>query len=171
MPQPVSATEITTSSPSRSARRVMVPRVFEKFFRVPGQKEAHGTGLGLAIVREVLEAHGGSAAVESEVGAAMTRLRTSPPLRLGGLDVARLDDLSEGSDQLPPTDGLRFTLAEGARVVARPSGTEPKLKCYLEAVVPVEGSGLAAARSTAEQRLASVRSDLDAALAAARGSG
>ena len=39
--------------------------------------------------------------------------------------------------QLPPTDGLRYSLAEGARVIVRPSGTEPKVKCYLEVVVPV----------------------------------
>jgi phosphomannomutase len=100
---------------------------------------------------------------------AMTRLRTSPPERLGGLGVERLDDLSEGSDDLPPTDGLRFTLEEGVRVVARPSGTEPKLKCYLEAVVPVGGDttdGLADARATADRRLAAVRGDLGAALGA-----
>jgi phosphomannomutase len=78
--------------------------------------------------------------------------------------VTRLDDLGEGSEHLPPTDGLRFTLAGGARVVARPSGTEPKLKCYLEAVVPVGEAGLATARTTADERLAAVRRDLAAAL-------
>ena len=99
-----------------------------------------------------------------QISDAMTRLRSDPPDRLGGLEVTRLDDLSEGSEHLPPTDGLRFTLAEGARVVARPSGTEPKLKCYLEAVVPVGPAGLADARATADRRLASVREDLAAAL-------
>ena len=49
-----------------------------------------------------------------------------------------VDDLSEGIGGLPPTDGLRYRLAEGGRVVVRPSGTEPKLKCYLEVVVPVD---------------------------------
>ena len=97
---------------------------------------------------------------------AMTRLRTAPPDRLGGLEVTGLDDLSEGSEHLPPTDGLRFTLAEGARVVVRPSGTEPKLKCYLEAVVTVGPAGLAEARATAGQRLAAVRRDLGPALEA-----
>jgi phosphomannomutase len=102
-----------------------------------------------------------------QIDRAMSRLRSDPPDRLGGLAVARLDDLGEGSDQLPPTDGLRFTLADGVRVVARPSGTEPKLKCYLEAVVPadeVARAGLPEARATADQRLASVRADLAAAL-------
>jgi phosphomannomutase len=62
----------------------------------------------------------------------MAALRQDPPKELGGLAVERVDDLSQGTDSLPPTDGLRFVL-EGARVVVRPSGTEPKLKCYLEA--------------------------------------
>jgi phosphomannomutase len=62
----------------------------------------------------------------------MNELRQDPPKELGGLAVQRVDDLSQGTDALPPTDGLRFVL-DGARVVVRPSGTEPKLKCYLEA--------------------------------------
>jgi phosphomannomutase len=62
----------------------------------------------------------------------MAALRQDPPKQLGGLAVQRVDDLSQGSETLPPTDGLRFVL-DGARVVVRPSGTEPKLKCYLEA--------------------------------------
>ena len=99
-----------------------------------------------------------------EIADAMSRLRTSPPDRLGGLAVTGFDDLGEGSDQLPPTDGLRLTLEEGTRVVVRPSGTEPKLKCYLEAVVAVGGEGLAAARATAARRLGGVRGDLTALL-------
>ena len=68
---------------------------------------------------------------------AMERLRATPPTSLGGLAVEQVDDLAEGSADLPPTEGLRYRLAEGGRVVVRPSGTEPKLKCYLEVVVPV----------------------------------
>src|SRR4051812_3921437 len=64
-----------------------------------------------------------------EIDAAMARLRSTPPTTLGGLAVERVDDLAEGSADLPPTEGLRYALAEGARVVVRPSGTEPKLKC------------------------------------------
>ena len=62
----------------------------------------------------------------------MSALRQEPPKELGGLAVQQIDDLTQGSETLPPTDGLRFVL-DGARVVVRPSGTEPKLKCYLEA--------------------------------------
>src|SRR6185312_4158808 len=63
----------------------------------------------------------------------MAALRQDPPKELGGLAVSRFEDLSEGAGGLPPTDGLRFSLDGGARVIIRPSGTEPKLKCYLEA--------------------------------------
>jgi signal transduction histidine kinase len=45
-----------------------LPHLFEKFFRVPGGGRPGGTGLGLAIVREVVQAHGGEVAVESEPG-------------------------------------------------------------------------------------------------------
>ncbi|HEU5356077.1 MAG TPA: phospho-sugar mutase [Actinocrinis sp.] len=64
----------------------------------------------------------------------MAGLRSAPPKELAGLAVALLDDLSLGSPGLPPTDGLRLSLEGGARVVVRPSGTEPKLKCYIEVV-------------------------------------
>jgi phosphomannomutase len=101
---------------------------------------------------------------------AMARLRTTPPATLGGLVVEQVDDLAAGTADLPPTDGLRYRLAEGARVIVRPSGTEPKLKAYLEVVVPVEstaGDGGAgdvdAGRISAAGRLDAIRSDLAAA--------
>jgi phosphomannomutase len=93
----------------------------------------------------------------------MTRLRTVPPEELGGLRVERVDDLSLGSTGLPPTDGLRYRLAEQARVIVRPSGTEPKLKCYLEVVVPVEEGiedAVDAARISAAGRLDAIRADI-----------
>jgi phosphomannomutase len=100
----------------------------------------------------------------SEIGAAMERLRTSPPTDLGGLVVEQVDDLSLGSAELPPTDGLRYRLAEGARVIVRPSGTEPKLKCYLEVVVPVSPEdGVDAARIAAAGRLDALRAGIKAA--------
>ncbi|WP_182524361.1 phospho-sugar mutase [Nocardioides dongkuii] len=100
----------------------------------------------------------------AQIGAAMERLRSAPPAVLGGLAVERVDDLSLGGAGLPPTEGLRFVLAEGARVVVRPSGTEPKLKCYLEVVVPVEADGdVDAARISATGRLDAVRTDIAAA--------
>ena len=99
-----------------------------------------------------------------EIAAAMARLRATPPAELGGLAVERVDDLSTGSPDLPPTEGLRYHLADGARVVVRPSGTEPKLKCYLEVVVPVdEDGGVDAARIAAAGRLDALRDGIKAA--------
>jgi len=69
----------------------------------------------------------------SIISKAMQSIRTNPPQTLAGLP-AVFTDMSLGSPELMPTDGLRFDLADGRRVIIRPSGTEPKLKCYLEAV-------------------------------------
>ncbi|GGK65969.1 phosphomannomutase [Sphaerisporangium melleum] len=98
------------------------------------------------------------------ITAAMERLRSNPPQALGGRGVHEVDDLSAGVDDLPPTDGLRYRLDGDARVVVRPSGTEPKLKCYLEVVVPVTGGDVPAARTRAASDLAAVKTDLAAAL-------
>ena len=97
----------------------------------------------------------------AEIPATMQRLRDTPPASLGGLAVERIDDLSLGSDALPPTDGLRFALADGARVIVRPSGTEPKVKCYLEVVIPVDPEdGVDAAKIAAAGRLDAIKGDL-----------
>ena len=95
-----------------------------------------------------------------EIPATMEHLRGTPPTSLGGLAVERVDDLSLGSPELPPTDGLRYTLAEGARVIVRPSGTEPKVKCYLEVVIPVGDEDVDAARISAAGRLDAIKGDL-----------
>jgi phosphomannomutase len=63
----------------------------------------------------------------------MRNLRENPPANIDGV-VAAFTDLAIGTADLGPTDGLRFDLADGRRVIVRPSGTEPKLKCYLQAV-------------------------------------
>ena len=101
----------------------------------------------------------------AQIPATMQRLRTNPPATLGGLAVRSVDDLSTGSADLPPTDGLRYRLADDARVVVRPSGTEPKVKCYLEVVVPVEDGddGVDAARIVAVGRLDAIRGDVQRA--------
>jgi phosphomannomutase len=100
----------------------------------------------------------------SEITRMMQGLRARPPATLAGAPVVSVEDLSEGADGLPPTDGLRYRTAEGARVIVRPSGTEPKLKCYLEVVVPVEPGNLARARETARARLSALRTELAALL-------
>ncbi|MEW2549508.1 phospho-sugar mutase [Streptomyces sp. NPDC047002] len=99
----------------------------------------------------------------SLIADAMRRLRERPPARLAGLAVTRAEDLAEGPNGLPPTDGLRYTLAgaHDARVIVRPSGTEPKIKCYLEAVIPVPSpAALPAARAAAAELLAALKHDL-----------
>ncbi|MFG1618787.1 phospho-sugar mutase [Nonomuraea wenchangensis] len=99
----------------------------------------------------------------SQIAGAMDRLRAEPPAELGGRKVLAVDDLAEGAGGLPPTDGLRYRLEGDARVVVRPSGTEPKLKCYLEVVVPVTGE-VTEARVTATTALNAVGADLTVAL-------
>ncbi|MDN3024391.1 phospho-sugar mutase [Streptomyces sp. S.PB5] len=99
----------------------------------------------------------------SVIADAMRRLREQPPTELAGLAVTRAEDLTQGTDKLPPTDGLRYTL-DGARVIVRPSGTEPKLKCYLEVVVPVgTHADLPAAHAKASDLLTTIKRDLSAA--------
>lgn len=91
----------------------------------------------------------------------MARLRSSAPPAVAGVDVARIDDLALGDGGLPPTEGLRWFLADRTRIIVRPSGTEPKLKVYLEVIEPVAGD-LRASRRIAAERLAAVRADLEA---------
>ncbi|WP_405673524.1 phospho-sugar mutase [Streptomyces canus] len=99
----------------------------------------------------------------SVIARAMEQLREHPPTELAGLAITRAEDLTQGTDRLPPTDGLRYTL-DGARVVVRPSGTEPKLKCYLEVVVPVAThADLPAAHTRATDLLTTIKRDLSAA--------
>ena len=63
----------------------------------------------------------------------MKKLRTNPPAQIAGV-AAVFEDLNQGSGLLPATDALRFKLQDGRTVMVRPSGTEAKLKCYLQAV-------------------------------------
>ncbi len=99
----------------------------------------------------------------ADIEAAMARLRATPPTSLGGRAIVAAEDLAAGVGGLPPTDGLRYRLAGDGRVVVRPSGTEPKVKCYLEVVVGVSDGDVAAARRTAEAALDAIKRDLAAA--------
>ncbi|WP_371644611.1 phospho-sugar mutase [Streptomyces sp. NBC_00597] len=102
----------------------------------------------------------------SVIASAMAALRAEPPVSLAGLRVSSAEDLNRGTATLPPTDGLRYHL-EGdykARVIVRPSGTEPKLKCYLEVVVPVaDAPDLVPARARGQEILDAIKKDLSAA--------
>ena len=97
-----------------------------------------------------------------QVAVTMAGIRNSPPMELGGLSVNRVDDLAIGLGELPKTDAVIIHLVgtdqiQKARVIVRPSGTEPKIKCYLEVVV--RGDDLAIAQQTADNELKSLAAD------------
>ena len=108
----------------------------------------------------------------AQIPATVGRLRDDPPASVGGSAVTRVVDLARGTEEerggLPPTEGLRLDTADGSRVIVRPSGTEPKVKCYLEVVEPVapdatDGS-VGEARTRARARLDAVAADMRTAL-------
>ena len=66
----------------------------------------------------------------SEIGKLMSALRNNPPAEVGGFKVATFLDHTKTDRQ---SDILVFVLENGSRLIARPSGTEPKIKFYLDA--------------------------------------
>jgi len=95
---------------------------------------------------------------------AMATVRADPPTELAGETVV-FTDLATGSADLPPTDGVALR-GDTINVVLRPSGTEPKLKAYLEVrLSPEQSRDLSAARALARERLQLIRSDLAPILA------
>ncbi|MFW0179224.1 phospho-sugar mutase [Rothia sp. P7208] len=102
----------------------------------------------------------------SRIGQMMSALRTTAPSALGDSPVNAHADLAEGYEGLPPTDGLLFLSEDNSRVIVRPSGTEPKLKCYVEVIVPVseEDGALVVARQQAQERLERIAHTMKIAL-------
>ncbi|MCU1542309.1 MAG: phospho-sugar mutase [Microbacteriaceae bacterium] len=94
----------------------------------------------------------------ADISTLMARLRDAPPAQIAGIPVARIDDFASGFGQYPPGDILRIVLDDDARVIVRPSGTEPKLKVYIDASA-ASGTG-AERRAAAEATVAA----LDAAV-------
>jgi phosphomannomutase len=91
-----------------------------------------------------------------QVDEVMKNLRNNPPKTLGALKVDKIYDLAAGFGDLPATDAIVMLLAgnsevETARVIIRPSGTEPKIKCYLEVVV--RNSDLSIAKQISDKAL------------------
>ncbi len=118
--------------------------------------------IGLFATRQVsvrlTEAAAGQRIVDSLLGGA--------PTSLGGAAVLEVENLMRPTSGLPPTEGVRLRL-DGGRVVVRPSGTEPKLKAYLEVVIPpgVVAADIARARLDAASRLDAIAADLRPMLA------
>lgn len=105
----------------------------------------HGRGLTIADRLEELAAEYGAfasgqvsvrVADTAEIGRMMTALRTAAPQAIGGEPVVSVDDYLQGVDGFPPSDILKLRLADGSRLLVRPSGTEPKLKVYLDVTGP-----------------------------------
>ncbi|MBK5223073.1 MAG: phospho-sugar mutase [Acidimicrobiia bacterium] len=99
----------------------------------------------------------------------MAFARSEPPQELAGHTVTRVHDYAEGSDGLLPTDAVEWQLGDDVRVVVRPSGTEPKVKVYIEVVVSVADGDVVAARSSAAAQLAALKADLESHLGIAPG--
>jgi phosphomannomutase len=99
------------------------------------------------LLNQVWERHGfhGTEQISIRVSdmSAITRLlaglRQTPPKEIAGRAVESIDDLAAPKDGLPPTDGLRIWLAGGIRIIVRPSGTEAKMKCYIEVITKTSG--------------------------------
>ncbi|MEV7767522.1 phospho-sugar mutase [Microbacterium sp. NPDC086615] len=131
--------------------------------------EARSQGRNVAdLLREFRETFGAFASDQisvrvtdvSEIAGIMASLRAQPPSAVGEVAVSRIDDLMLGVDGLPPGDVLRIWLEDGSRLIVRPSGTEPKLKLYLDVQ--------ASSAKKANRRLAALRAGAEALLTAVR---
>ena len=71
-----------------------------------------------------------------QVDRTLDAMRANVPTQIAGYPVTLFEDLQLPTGGLPTTNGLRFWLLEGVRIIIRPSGTEAKLKCYIEVVRP-----------------------------------
>ncbi|MFN3866513.1 MAG: phospho-sugar mutase [Demequina sp.] len=100
----------------------------------------------------------------TEIPALMARLLGDPPASLAGSPVTSTDDMNDGFQGLPPTNGLHLATESGARVIIRPSGTEPKVKAYLEVVAPVDGD-VGSARASAGRSMDALESNIRTLLA------
>jgi len=113
--------------------------------------------VGLFVTEQVSITRPGAQGI-AEIRASMARFRAQPPRELAGHAIESTIDLMVPSGGLPPSDVLVFKLANGRRVIMRPSGTEPKLKNYYEVRIEVaEGEAIATARARGSAELARLR--------------
>lgn len=130
--------------------------------------DAIATEIGASVTDQVTLTLPGLEGI-ARIGRIMKAWRDGPPSDVAGIAVARRRDLA-GPDaeaaNLPQGDVLTWWLSDGSRIVARPSGTEPKLKVYLETVAAVGEGGLEAARIAARSKCDAIAADLKARIAA-----
>ncbi|AVL97699.1 phospho-sugar mutase [Microbacterium paraoxydans] len=128
--------------------------------------EAQERGVTLAdLVREVGDTYGHFASAQvsvrvadlSLIGTVMLSLRSLPPTQIAGRSIASAEDLLQSAPGQPSGDVLRYRLSDGSRVIVRPSGTEPKLKVYIDAT----GDSAEAAAAAVAELEAGVRVLLD----------
>lgn len=101
----------------------------------------------------------------AQIPVLMDKIRKNAPASLGGSDVSEVTDLSEGTEELPATNAMVLHTFAGARVIVRPSGTEPKLKCYLETIEPVDDlADVPEARKRATAQVLAIKDELAAYL-------
>ncbi len=109
--------------------------------RIAGELKAKGSDIS-EYLKEITKIYGFHKTVQISIRVAdvaviaqkLESLRLNIPTELANLKVLQFDDLMKPKDSLPPTDGLRFFLDNQVRVIIRPSGTEPKVKFYIEVV-------------------------------------
>jgi phosphomannomutase len=97
---------------------------------------------------------------QAHIRGLMAGLRAAPPASIAGIPVAGVRDLAAGSKDLPPSDVLGFDLADGSVALVRPSGTEPKIKLYVEVREPMGDEPLHVAEARAAARLSDLASHL-----------
>ncbi len=101
-----------------------LPQVLDEIYKTHGVFRERIANLTFADTQEGMD----------QMRGLMQRLRKTPPQEIGGQRVKRMDDFAKGFEGLPPSDVLRFWCVDGNQWVIRPSGTEPKVKIYLEGV-------------------------------------
>lgn len=96
----------------------------------------------------------------AEITAVMDRLRSAPPESIGASAVRQVDDFAGGFGELPASNILRFWMTDGSRVIVRPSGTEPKVKVYIDAssTVGTAAERQSSAATTVEALATGIRS-------------
>ena len=128
--------------------------------RLDELESRYGVHAGAQLSLRVGAGHGRGVLTE-----VMSRVRAHPPASLGAVALSEVIDLEAGYGDLAPTEGLIWRLGATGRVVVRPSGTEPKLKAYIEVVDEPSGEDVAEQRRRASLRLEAIREDLASLLA------